>query len=137
MVWNPDQYHLFSDHRLRPALDLIAQIPDFTPSVIYDLGCGPGTVTSYLSRRWNKAVVMGIDSSAEMLNKAKIAHPSIEWQQQDISNFNPTSKGNLIYSNAALHWLDNHDKLFPQLISQLRPGGVLAVRRNQYGTERC
>ncbi|MEH6544795.1 MAG: methyltransferase domain-containing protein [Sneathiella sp.] len=128
MAWNPEQYTLFSDHRLRPALDLLAQVPINPPSVVYDLGCGTGNVTSIISQHWNDAVVVGIDSSEEMLEKARSDHPSIEWKHGDISNFNPTSKGNLIFSNAALHWLDDHEKLFPMLLSNLRPGGVLAVQ---------
>ncbi|TNE33307.1 MAG: methyltransferase domain-containing protein, partial [Alphaproteobacteria bacterium] len=128
MTWNPEQYSLFSDHRLRPALDLLTQVPLHAPAVIYDLGCGPGNVTALLSQRWGEAVIIGIDNSEEMLKKARADHPSIEWKSADISNFRPTSKGNLIFSNAALHWLDNHETLFPSLLDQLRPGGVLAVQ---------
>lgn len=128
MAWNPDQYILFSDHRLRPALDLLSQVPLISPSVIYDLGCGTGNVTALLSQHWGEAIITGIDNSREMLAKARHDHPSIEWQFGDISKFSPTSKGNLIFSNAALHWLDDHENLFPKLLSQLRPGGVLAVQ---------
>ena len=128
MAWNPEQYTLFSDHRLRPAMDLLAQVPINPPSVVYDLGCGTGNVTSLISQHWNDAVVVGIDSSEEMLAKARKDHPSIEWKLGDISNFSPTSKGNLIFSNAALHWLDDHETLFPMLLSKLRSGGVLAVQ---------
>ena len=63
-----------------------------------------------------------------MLAKARKDHPSIEWKKVDINSFSPTSKGNLIFSNAALHWLDDHETLFPYLLNQLRPGGVLAVQ---------
>lgn len=128
MAWNPEQYTLFSDHRLRPALDLLSQVPLFSPSVIYDLGCGTGNVTALLSQHWNEAIITGIDSSEEMLAKARHDHPSIEWKLTDIARFSPTSKGNLIFSNAALHWLDDHENLFPNLLKQLRPGGVLAVQ---------
>lgn len=128
MAWNPEQYTLFSNHRLRPAMDLLSQVPLMSPRVIYDLGCGTGNVTSLLSQHWNRAVITGIDSSAEMLKKARTDHPAIEWQQGDIAKFSPTSKGDLIFSNAALHWLDNHETLFPHLLSQLHPGGVLAVQ---------
>ena len=92
MVWNPDQYHLFQDHRLRPALDLISQLPLQSPSIIYDLGCGSGNVTAYLSRQWENAVVTGIDNSPQMLEKARdsrapraVAHRSIwvRWASRD------------------------------------------------------
>ncbi|MBO0332330.1 methyltransferase domain-containing protein [Sneathiella sp. CAU 1612] len=128
MAWNPEQYTLFSDHRLRPAMDLLSQVPLNSPSVIYDLGCGTGNVTALLSQHWNEAIITGIDSSKEMLAKARKDHPSIEWKLDDISQFSPTSKGNLLFSNAALHWLDDHETLFPTLLKQLRAGGVLAVQ---------
>ena len=128
MAWNPEQYTLFSDHRLRPALDLLSQVPLISPSVIYDLGCGTGNVTALLSQHWNESIITGIDSSEEMLAKARRDHPSIEWKLTDIGRFSPTSKGNLIFSNAALHWLDDHENLFPNLLKKLRPGGVLAVQ---------
>ncbi|WP_084264565.1 methyltransferase domain-containing protein [Sneathiella glossodoripedis] len=120
MSWSPDQYHLYTDHRLRPALDLLSQVDLVSPMIIYDLGCGTGNVTSILSQRWNSAVVTGVDSSEEMLSVAKREHPSIEWQNSAIEEFDPASKPNLIFSNAALHWLDDHETLFPKLISQLR-----------------
>lgn len=128
MSWNPEQYHLFSDHRLRPALDLLSQVPLVAPAVIYDLGCGPGNVTALLSKRWGEAIVTGLDASEEMLEKARHDHPSLEWKMGEIEEFSPASKGNLIFSNAALHWLDNHEILFPKLLNELRPGGVLAVQ---------
>ena len=128
MTWNPEQYNLFSDHRLRPAFDLLSQVPLNAPTFIYDLGCGTGHITSLLSQHWNEAIVTGVDNSAEMLAKARADHPSLEWKQQDIGSFSPTSKANLIFSNAALQWLDNHEILFPKLLTQLRPGGVLAVQ---------
>ncbi|MFT6556238.1 methyltransferase domain-containing protein [Sneathiella sp.] len=128
MNWNPDHYHLYTDHRLRPALDLLSQVTLASPSVIYDLGCGTGNVTSLLSKRWGEAVVIGIDSSEVMLRKAASDHPSLEWKLQEINEFSPVSKGNLIFSNAALHWLDDHETIFPKLLNQLRPGGVLAVQ---------
>jgi trans-aconitate 2-methyltransferase len=128
MAWNPEQYTMFADHRLRPAIDLLTQVPLISPYVIYDLGCGTGNVTSILSQHWNEAVITGIDSSADMLSKAKLDHPSIEWKHGDIAEFHPTSKGNLIFSNAALHWLDKHETLLPHLLTQLRPGGILAIQ---------
>ena len=128
MTWNPEQYNLFSDHRLRPALDLLSQVPLAAPTFVYDLGCGTGHVTALLAQRWKEAIITGVDSSEEMLAKARADYPSLEWKREDISRFNPTSKANLIFSNAALHWLDDHESLFPRLLGQLRPGGILAVQ---------
>ena len=73
--WDPNQYLKFTDHRLRPALDLLAQIPAADPRSIYDLGCGPGNITRLLAERWPDARVTGIDSSADMLAKARQEAP--------------------------------------------------------------
>ena len=128
MTWNPEQYFKFSDHRLRPALDLIGQIPLENPKRIYDLGCGPGNVTRLLAERWPDSQITGIDSSPEMISKARASESSIDWIEADIATWEPTGPADIIFSNAALHWLDNHQGLFPRLLSMLTIGGVLAVQ---------
>jgi trans-aconitate 2-methyltransferase len=128
MAWNPELYLEFADQRLRPALDLLARIGLEEPRQIYDLGCGPGNVTLHLRRRWPDADITGIDSSAEMLARARAEHFDILWQQGDIAEWRPDRPADLIYSNAALHWLDHHEILLPRLFECLAPGGVLAVQ---------
>lgn len=128
MLWNPSQYLKFSDHRLRPAIDLLNRIAVDSPSVIYDLGCGAGNVTQLLAERWPKASIRGVDSSAEMLEKASGNLPDIEWQQADLGTWQPDEPAELIYSNAALHWIPGHTDLFARLMTSLAPGGVLAVQ---------
>jgi trans-aconitate 2-methyltransferase len=128
MVWNPQQYLTFEGHRLRPALDLLARIPGETPARIVDLGCGTGNVTRILQQRWPAATVVGVDSSEEMLIKARELQSSIEWRQTDLNDWRPQQRFDVIYSNAALHWLPNHEALFPRLLSFLNPGGYLAVQ---------
>lgn len=126
--WNPQQYMKFGTDRLRPALDLLAQIQLDAPRRIVDLGCGPGNVTALLKERWPGADVMGIDSSGDMLEKAQTDYPYITWQQADIANWEPEDKPDLIFSNACLHWLGDHEKLFPRLLHILNKGGVLAIQ---------
>lgn len=62
-VWDPSQYLKFADHRLRPALDLLARIPAERPGTVVDLGCGAGNVTRHLRRRWPEARIIGVDNS--------------------------------------------------------------------------
>ncbi|MBI3707536.1 MAG: methyltransferase domain-containing protein, partial [Proteobacteria bacterium] len=105
--WDPAQYLKFSDHRLRPALDLMAQIPLATCMVLWDLGCGPGNITQMLAERWPQAEASGFDSSPEMLAKAR-AIKDIAWVQGDIAQWNAPVPADLVFSNAALHWVPDH-----------------------------
>lgn len=97
------------------------------PSLVYDLGCGTGELTHHLSQRWPGATVIGIDNSEEMIRRA---HPSatVTFLRQSIEDWMPESAPDLIFSNAALHWVANHESLFPRLLNELSPGGVLGVQ---------
>ncbi|MBV9828778.1 MAG: methyltransferase domain-containing protein [Alphaproteobacteria bacterium] len=128
MPWDPAQYLKFAGPRLRPALDLLQHIDAEAPSIVYDLGAGAGNVTRLIAARWPSAAITGVDSSAEMLAKAKKELPDIEWQLADLGAWQPPRPADVIYSNAALHWLDDHDMLFPRLLAGLAPHGVLAVQ---------
>lgn len=128
MSWSPGQYLRFADHRLRPGVELLARIPDIDPGVVFDLGCGPGNLTREIAVRWPEARVVGVDSSLEMISRAKTDFPEIEFEIGDIETWTPEHEVDVIFSNATLHWLDHHGRLFPRLFDFLRPGGVLAVQ---------
>ncbi len=127
-AWNPGQYLKFGGHRLRPALDLLARVDADAPGAVYDLGCGPGNSTGLLAERWPEARITGVDASADMLEKAKEALPGVDWVEADLNGWAPSSPADVLFSNAALHWLDDHAELFPRLMGCLKPGGVLAVQ---------
>ncbi|MBY0431530.1 MAG: methyltransferase domain-containing protein [Rhodospirillales bacterium] len=127
-TWDPAQYARFAGPRLRPAFDLLAQVPAETPARVFDLGCGPGNVTRLLKARWPQAEVIGLDSSPEMLAKARAEGDDIAYAQQDVAGWTAPHPADVIVSNAALHWLDDHARLFPHLMAQLAPSGVLAVQ---------
>jgi trans-aconitate 2-methyltransferase len=126
--WDPAQYGVFADHRLRPALELLGRIPLTDPRLIYDLGCGPGEVTRIIAKRWPDATVIGIDNSPQMIETASALSDEIEWIEADIAGWTPEEAPDLIYSNATLQWLDDHDALIPRLFELLAPGGCLAVQ---------
>lgn len=128
MTWDPSQYLLFADHRVRPGIELLSRISDVNPAVIVDLGCGTGSLTSLLAERWPSAQVTGMDSSAEMIDRARADHPDGEWVVADIDDWEPDEPIDLIFSNAALHWLDDHEVLFPRLRSFLSPNGAIAIQ---------
>ena len=128
MAWDPAQYLKFADHRLRPAIDLLNRIDVAAPGDVCDLGAGAGNVTRLLKARWPAARITGVDSSREMLAKAAAADPDITWQHADLAAWRPERPADVIYSNAALHWLGDHARVFPALLSALAPGGTLAVQ---------
>ena len=127
-TWDPTQYLAFSNERLRPALDLLAQVPLSAPAHAVDLGCGAGNVTAILKQRFAASDVLGVDGAESMLANARIAAPACRFESADFATWTPASPPDLIYSNAALHWVTHHDILFPRLLSLLAPGGVLAVQ---------
>jgi trans-aconitate 2-methyltransferase len=126
VTWDPSSYAAYADHRLRPGLELMSRIL-IEPSLVYDLGCGTGELTHHLSRRWPGAKVIGIDNSQEMVGRAQPS-ATVTFVRQNIEDWRPESAPDLIFSNAALHWVGNHESLFPRLLSELSPGGVLAVQ---------
>ena len=128
MGWNPQQYLKFGGERLRPAHDLLARVRLEAPQHIVDLGCGTGTVTALLCARWPDAQIIGVDNSEQMLERARTALPNVVWKLDDLAIWASAGPVDLIVSNAALHWLDDHATLFPRLLSHLDPGGVLAVQ---------
>jgi len=140
MSWDPSQYLKFAGVRLRPAIDLLNRVPQATPSRVYDLGCGAGNVTRALVERWSAAEVVGVDSSPEMLDLARKALPGARFEAGDLNRWTPDKAPEVIYSNAALQWLDDHATLFPRLMSLLAPGGTLAVqmpRNHQAPSHTC
>jgi trans-aconitate 2-methyltransferase len=126
--WNPQQYHRYADERLRPAADLLARIPLDDANSICDLGCGSGRATALLARRWPAARIIGVDSSPSMLATARRELPGVQFVEADLVRWSAPLAPDLLFSNAALHWLDDHTRLFPRLMSQLEPGGFLAVQ---------
>lgn len=129
MTWNADQYLKFASPRLRPALDLLARVPtDADPALAVDLGCGTGAITQLIAGRWPRAEVIGVDASADMLAREAPGGSRVRWVQGDIARWRAPVPPGLVFSNAALHWLPDHAALFPALLAQLGPGGVLAVQ---------
>jgi trans-aconitate 2-methyltransferase len=128
MAWNPEQYLKFAAPRLRPAIDLLNAVPATRPGTVFDLGCGAGNVTKLLAERWPDAAITGVDDSAPMLERAAKEFPAGRWVLQGIGEWKADAPADVIYSNAALHWLPEHPKLLRHLMAQLAPQGVLAVQ---------
>ncbi|HEX2009945.1 MAG TPA: trans-aconitate 2-methyltransferase [Roseateles sp.] len=126
--WNPDLYRRFEDERTRPAAELLARVPLQAPRRMVDLGCGPGNSTALLAARWPGADLRGIDNSAAMLAAARERLPDVAFEPGDIADWMPAEPVDLLYANASLQWLPDHERLLPRLLAQLAPGGVLALQ---------
>lgn len=126
--WNPTLYSKFETERMRAARDLLARIPLDSARVVYDLGCGPGNSAELLLRRFPDARVVGLDTSDAMLAHARVRAPQAQFLKQDIADWAPDERPDLIFANAALQFLPEHERLFPRLMSYLAPGGALAAQ---------
>jgi trans-aconitate 2-methyltransferase len=121
-------YLQFATERTQPAVDLLTRIRLAHAARIIDIGCGPGNSTALLRQRWPEASIIGLDNSPEMLAAARQAYPSEQWLLADAATWQADLPFDLVFSNAALQWLPDHETLFPQLLAQVAPGGALAVQ---------
>jgi trans-aconitate 2-methyltransferase len=127
MPWDPKQYHKFQAERAAPFFDLLALV-EIRPNLkVVDLGCGTGELTRQLADALPNSDVTGIDSSSQMLEKASaFASPNLHFEQGDQSQL--TGEWDLIFSNAALQWSENHGGLIPNFYRKLAAGGQIAVQ---------
>lgn len=126
--WNPSNYLDYRGPRLRPALDLISAVGAIPEGDVIDLGCGPGNVGPALKARFGRHRLIGVDNAPAMLDRARAQECYGAVEAADIATWVPETPPALIYSNAALQWLPEHDRLFPRLIGDLAPRGTLAVQ---------
>lgn len=127
--WSSAQYLKFNDERSRPARDLLAQVAVANPKSVVDLGCGPGNSTGLLVARWPEARISGLDSSPDMLAKARQTLPGLHFEQADAATWRPEEPVDVVFSNAMFQWLPYHLAVLPRLMNEaLAPHGILAVQ---------
>ena len=127
--WNPELYLKFKEQRAQPAKDLIARINLKFPERILDIGCGAGNSSKELKERWWRAEVLGLDNSRTMIEKAISDYRDINFILADATeSIEHLGRFDIIFSNAAMQWMPNIDKLLPVFWSMLNPGGVIAMQ---------
>ena len=131
--WNPEKYLLFKKQRTQPSIDLAKRVQEYNPNTIVDIGCGPGNSTAVLKSVFPNAHILGIDSSEKMIEKAKKEHSDIAFRLCSAEDL--ADSYDLIFSNACLQWIPDHETLIPNLMSKLNNGGVLAVQVPMNGGE--
>jgi trans-aconitate 2-methyltransferase len=126
-LWNPAQYDKFKREREQPFADLMTMARPAPEMRIVDLGCGTGALTRQLHERLRARETRGIDRSGRMLAdaRASVLPPGLAFEVGDIDAFAADREYDLIFSNAALHWVEDHEALIPRLGAALKPGGQL------------
>ena len=125
MAWDPQQYAVYEHERSRPFYELVTRIGAISPRRVVDLGCGQGTLTEDLLRRWPTALVEGIDSSPEMIAGAPVG-TGVELRIADIADWTPSDDTDVVVSSAALQWVPGHPDLLHRWAKALPRGGWLA-----------
>jgi len=145
-MWDPTVYHRFGDERARPFHDLVARIGAPHPRTVTDLGCGPGELTASLAQRWPDARITGLDSSPEMIGKARAlgagpdarrrhpdadpgpGRPGVEFAVADVGDWQPGPDTDVVVTNAVLQWVPEHRALIERWIRALPPGAWFAMQ---------
>jgi trans-aconitate 2-methyltransferase len=126
--WNPELYLKYGNERTQPSIDLVGKIKiDFKPESILDVGCGPGNSSQVLLQRWPGAKLTGIDSSLNMIKKAKASFPNNTWIVADAAKYTPDVNYDIVFSNATIQWIPDHKQLFQNLFNLVNNGGVMAI----------
>ncbi len=128
--WDPKRYLEFGDERGRAFVDLLARVPAEDPSLVVDLGCGPGNLTRTLADRWPGAEVVGVDSSPEMIARARsdAGAARVSYDVRDLRDWAPDRPVDVLLSNATLQWVPGHLALLPRLLDAVRPSGWFAFQ---------
>ena len=130
MAWNPDTYNKFKSERFAPFYDCLNLIEVRQGINVIDLGCGTGELTRKLADALPRSRVIGIDSSQEMLNDSKaFENEQVQFELRSIeAQVNQPEKWDLVFSNAAIQWVDKHEALLPKIIAVVKSGGQLVIQ---------
>ncbi len=127
--WRPEQYEKFRDERSAPFFDLLALVQACPGGRVVDLGCGTGELTRELHAKTQSAETVGIDSSETMLAKSDpFAGNGLRFERADIEAFAPERPFDVVFSNAALQWVNGHEELLQQVSGYVADDGQLAVQ---------
>ena len=130
--WNAENYtdNFQFVHRYGEDVLTLLSVPE--KSFVVDLGCGNGALTQKLCEKGYH--VLGIDSSKEMLEKAALLHPNLNFRYENAVDFKLESKADAIFSNAVFHWIADHDALVKNLSENITTGGELVF---EFGGKGC
>ncbi len=134
--WDPELYHRFRGYRAEPVGRIFAWLMLERAHNIVDLGCGTGEQKVELARRAPAATALGLDGSAAMIERALTLRVGLDlelkarvaFQLGDFCDFAADREYDIVFSNAAFQWVNDHRAILAQCYRALRPGGSLAVQ---------
>ena len=128
-MWSPEQYARFAAERKQPFVDLAALVEKRPRMRVVDLGCGTGELTRELHAMLSADETVGIDNSETMLLKSgSFEGEMLRFEKGDIEAFVTDRPYDLVFSNAALHWVPDHEQLLVRLTNLLSTSGQIAVQ---------
>jgi trans-aconitate 2-methyltransferase len=140
-TWDPRQYDRFQREREQPFFDLLAMVRPRPGMRVVDLGCGTGKLTRLLHAKLDARETVGIDRSDSMLAATRegTRPHGLRFEAGTIEDFtggdgaqwsepSASDRWDLIFSNAALHWVDDHEQLLDQLAHRIAPSGQIAFQ---------
>lgn len=131
-IWNPEEYSQSSSSQYLWANELLSKINLTGRENILDIGCGDGRITAQIAKVVPNGKVIGIDSSKEMINYARKTfstgdNANLKFVVMDAESIQLSEKCDLAFSNAALHWVENHKKVLDGVANVLKPNGRLII----------
>lgn len=126
--WNPELYLAFGKERIQPSIDLVARIDYERPAKIIDIGCGPGNSTQVLHSRWKNSEIIGADNSPAMIRKASEDYPDQKWIMFNAGKDSLDQKFDIVFSNATIQWIPDHEDLIRRFFESLNDRGILAIQ---------
>ena len=137
-TWNAADYHQSSLAQQQWAKELIAKLGLSGNERVLDIGCGDGKVTAEIARNLPGGNVTGLDSSPEMIRFACDHFPCSEYRnlsfiQGDTRALPFSEEFDVVFSNAALHWIPDHKPVLAGIVKSLRPDGKLLIQMGGKG----
>lgn len=131
--WNAKDYRQNSAAQQQWAQELIAKLNLTGTEAVLDVGCGDGKVTAEIASHLPQGQVVGIDNSEAMITLANREYsskqiPNLSFQQMDACELQFNAQFNVVFSNAVLHWIDNHIPVIAGIYQSLKPGGKMLLQ---------
>ena len=136
--WNADEYARYSSGQEKWAKELLAKLNLLGHEAVLDLGCGDGRITVEIAKMVKAGSVVGVDNSAEMIKLASEKYPAekygnLSFEVMDAKELRFAGKFDAVFSNAAMHWVDDHKKVLEGINRSLKPGGRFLIQTGGTG----